>query len=532
MDRRAEEGAARRRGLLVEALVCVALAALAAALYFGFLRAPARPNVILISIDTLRPDHLGCYGYDRPTSPAIDRCAAEGARFTYAHSSTSWTLAAHMSLMTGLPDELHEVVWDRVGLDPERVLLAERFHQAGYVTGGFFGGPYLHAAFGFGRGFDLYENCGQPTVYDAAREGMSAEELALLTMQKEAESHRIRTADTIQAHVDRFLERNSAQPFFLFIHHWDCHYDFNAPREFVDLFAPGYTGSLSMKGFMTNPKIAPGMDARDFEYLVANYDAEIRWVDHQVGRLRQKLEELGIADDTYVIITSDHGEEFFEHGNKGHRWNLHEETLAIPLIIAGPGVRHGLEIDASVRIFDVLPTILDLAGLPPVEEAYGVTLRPLLDGDEDGALRDLPIVAELTYIPKEMGPGGQLAGSDHFFKHTAVGRGRRKLVQIDTRAYDESRPIDFTGKLQADPQQLLFDHTADPRERSDLAAKDPRLLEQMLRYRTRVLDGLRAFLDSLRRTGRPAPIPLPPDVLKQLLENGYLMPGKGEAEGK
>ncbi len=532
MDRPPAARAPQRRGFLVEALVFTALVALAALVYFGFLRAPARPNVILISIDTLRPDHLGCYGYARPTSPAIDRYAAEGARFTYVHSSTSWTLSAHVSLMTGLPDDLHEVVWDRVGLDPQRGMLAERFQQAGYATGGFFGGPYLHPTFGFGRGFDIYENCGEPTVYDANRQNLSAEELTLLTMQKEVESHRIRTADTIQAHVDRFLERNGERPFFLFIHHWDCHYDFNAPREFVDLFAPGYGGSLSMKGFMTNPCIAPGMDARDFEYLLANYDAEIRWVDHHVGLLRRKLEELDLAEDTLLVITSDHGEEFFEHGNKGHRWNLHEESLAIPLIIGGPGVRRGLEIGASARIFDIAPTILDLAGLPPLEEAYGVSLRPLLDASEDAALRDLPIVAELTYIPKEMGPGGLPAGSDHYLKHTAVGRGRRKLIQVDTLAYDESQPIDFTGKLRADPQRLLYDHTADARETRDLAAREPALFDAMLRFRSGVLHGLRAFLDSLPRTGGQAPVPIPSDVLKQLQENGYLLPGREEKEGK
>lgn len=482
------------------------------------------PNVILVSIDTLRPDHLGCYGYEPPTSPHIDRLAADGVRFADVHSTTSWTLPAHMSLLTGLPDALHRVVWDRVQLDPRRTLLAERFREHGYATAGFHGGPYLHRSFGFDRGFDLYEDCGELSSAAGLLPDLDAAAAAKVLARMETESHRIRTADTIQARAEAFLEEHAAEPFFLFLHHWDTHYDFNAPREYVDLFAPHYRGNLSMDGFIRNPEIRADMNPADYRYLLACYDAEIRWVDHHIGRLLDRLEELALLDNTYVVLTSDHGEQFFEHGGKGHRIDLYDEVLRIPLVIRGPGIRKGLVVPSHARLFDVMPTLLELCDLPPVADVFGVSLVPLLEGERPAELLDLPIIAELTDLTPLPDPErpGELLPQDRFVRHVAVGRGGLKLIEATPHAYDPRLPVSFDGEALGEPLRGLFDLKRDPGERQDLLAGDPGAAQRMLELLELVDRGLEARAAGMRWTGGPAAIDLDPEVMRMLAEIGYL----------
>ena len=466
------------------------------------------PNVILISIDSLRPDHLGCYGHAAPTSPNIDALARQGTRFDRAHSSTTWTLPAHLSLLTGLPDSLHGVVWDRVPLDSQRKLLAEQFQAAGYATAGFYGGPYLHESFGFGRGFDRYVNCGAQPMRNIHQPA----EVAL--REFEQESHRVRTADRIEQAAERFLDKQSERPFFLFLHHWDVHYDFNAPDEYVEQFAGDYSGQLSMRDFIRNPEINPEMAPADREYLLACYDAEIRWVDHQIGRLLRKLSELEIEQRTYLVITSDHGEQFFEHGRKGHRLDLYDETLRIPLVVRGPGIQAGNVVQHQARIFDVMPTLLDLTGLPEVPDVYGVSLRPLLEGRDPPGLRRLPIVAELTTVSTE--------GPAEYVRHRAVGRSGKKLIQATRLSYDRSQPIRFSGLALAAPLRGLFDLGVDPGEQRDLSRHAPDLLAELAGFLDRVDQGLDLKRGSLRTGVGPAARQLDPDVDRMLRENGYL----------
>ncbi|MFH0946351.1 MAG: sulfatase [Planctomycetota bacterium] len=472
----------------------------------------------MISIDTLRPDHLGCYGHEAPTSPNIDALARSGTRFARVHSSTTWTLPAHLSLLTGLPDDLHGVVHDVVPLDPHRTLLAERFQQAGYATAGFFGGPYLHGLFGFARGFDSYLDCSGGTL---SREGWPSPDDPGSADEKidriENESHRIRTAERTEQAVEQFLEEHGDEPFFLFIHHWDVHFDFNAPQEFVDLFAPEYQGRLSMREFMKNPDINPSMDEADRQYLLACYDAEIRSVDHQIGKLREKLERIGVLENTYIVITADHGEQFFEHGMKGHRIDLYEETLRIPLIITGPGVRPAQVVERQARIFDIMPTVLSLARLPPVSDAYGVSLHPLLRGEDPPGLSNLPIVAELFLSPEE-DPG-------HYTRHLAVGRSGRKLIQATRHAFVPNEPVRLGVPGVAPPLIRLFDLKLDPGEQRELSLHAPELLEEMQILLARVEDGLATKRASLKRAGQTAVRALDPDVDRMLRENGYVKGG-------
>ena len=353
---------------------CAVAALLAAGLYLTFGRGPARPSVILISIDSLRPDHLGCYGYHRETSPVLDRLAREGTLFETAVSSTSWTLPAHAALFTALPDRVHGCFDDTRWLDRSRFTLAEAFKEAGYKTVGFFAGPFLHPGYGFAQGFDSYHDC---TSYSKKT----------IDMLKRGEvdgdwgglSHKDITNSNVLREVTAWLEKNPGGPSFVFIHLWDVHYDYIPPPPYDTLFDPGYSGPVDGKGVVgVHEKPAP-WGQQDIDHLKALYDGEIRWTDDTLGKLLGAFRRCGALEDTVVAVTADHGEAFYEHGGQGHRYTLYGEEIRIPLVIHyPPSVPAGMRIRPPVHITDIAPTLLDLAGLPPLPHALGRSLKPLI----------------------------------------------------------------------------------------------------------------------------------------------------------
>ena len=333
-----------------------------------------RANVLLISIDTLRPDHLSCYGYNRNTSPRIDQLAAEGVLFENHISSTSWTLPAHAALFTSLPDSVHGCMDTDKRLADNRVTLAERFAAAGYQTAGFFSGPYLHPAFGLGQGFEHYQNC---TSYAAALDSAPVEKWAMDGGMMKSSHHDI-TNPTVYAAVHAWLEQHNEKPFFLFVHMWDVHFDFIPPAPYDKRFDPDYTGTITGENFFFNPRINKDMPKRDLEHLIALYDGEIAWTDEHVGKIVDNLKAKGLLDNTVIAITADHGTEFFEHRNKGHRTTLFDELIRIPLIVRYPaGLPQNTHIDMQTRLIDVGPTLLALAGCPQASDVMGHSLVPL-----------------------------------------------------------------------------------------------------------------------------------------------------------
>lgn len=507
---------------MVEVAVFAVLGGIGALVWFFGFREEIKPNVILISIDTLRADHLGCYGYPQDTTPNLDRLAAEGMRFDRVHSTTSWTLPAHVSLMTGLPNELHDVRHDTIRLDPAREMLAEQFKRAGYKTAGFFGGTYLGEDYGFAQGFDRYENCGAPSAKQLKELGRNPLEAEF---EAESLSHRVITAEKIENKAEAFLRNAGEDPFFLFLHHWDVHYDYRAPSEYVRLFAPNYRGSLDPSAFMANPKIAPDMSAEDLAWVIAHYDAEIRWVDFQIGRLLETLDELGLRENTYVVVTADHGEEFFEHGNKGHRKTLYEESLRIPLIIAGPGINAG-DTRNQARIFDIMPTILDLCGLPAGSECYGVSLAPLTRGKNPDHLRELRTVAELTDIPLVPNDEGTVDAADHYFQLDAVTMGDHKRIEWRRRDFREER---LDGEIQ-DDRTHLFDLSKDPGETKNLANEAPDIAARLRTERGGLVLGMQQFKQFLQSSlsGEARFREFSAEDIELMKQNGYI--GQGDPE--
>jgi arylsulfatase A-like enzyme len=347
-----------------------------------------RPDIVLVSIDSLRPDHLGCYGYPRDTSPTIDRLASEGARFLQAVSTTSWTLPAHAALFTGLYDESHGLLRDGLRLSDEHVTLAEVLRGAGYHTAGFFGGPYLHPVFGLDQGFDTWQSSMTRLPDDASEAEVRAEAIAgRETAQADV------TGPRLLREFRRWLGGLAERPFFLFLHLWDVHYDYIPPSPFSELFDPDYEGSLSGAGFARNPAIHAGMPRRDLEHLIALYDGEIRFTDDVLAEILGELDARDRLARTLVVVTADHGEEFFEHGGKAHRRTLFDEVVRVPLVLRWPDrIAAGQVIEDQVRLVDVMPTLLSLAGVPRPAETQGRDLSPLLAG------RGLPPAAALLSL--------------------------------------------------------------------------------------------------------------------------------------
>jgi arylsulfatase A-like enzyme len=369
-------------GLLLAAVAAVAVCA-------GRAEPVSRPDILLISIDSLRPDHLGCYGYSKPTSPVIDKLAAEGVRCASAVSSTSWTLPAHAAMFTGLVDSTHGLVDNGLRLGDEHRTLAEVLKENGYRTAGFFGGPYLHPTFGLAQGFEHYQSC-MTALPDAA----TGEAIRGLSQSDVDPSHADITGPRTVKEFERWLEMpKDARPTFAFVHLWDVHYDYIPPPQYAKIFDEDYTGKLDLRNFSTNPAIHPNMDPRDFRHMIAMYDGEIRSTDDVVGQLLDALRARGRLENTLVIVTADHGEEFFEHLGKGHQHSLWEELIRVPLVFHWPKqLKPGSVVPDQVRLIDVMPTILTFAGVEKQPLVQGRDIGPLLAGR---ALEPAPALCEL-----------------------------------------------------------------------------------------------------------------------------------------
>lgn len=388
------------RGILLLGLLFVALGP-------GCRRSePRRPNVVLISIDTLRADHLSAYGYRRETSPALDRLARGGVLFERAISPTSWTLPAHLSMLTGLEISAHGIADDRQWnfVDAAGAPLAPRMHgvflpeflrEAGYRTAGFHTWKYLDEQFGFGPGFEVYERLGHtffshPVVskrFDALRAANDVAGLERLRDEHPAlfDPTRKTTPEVLErarSWIEGVRRESPERPFFCFLHLFDVHDPYVPPPPFDTRFDPDYTGPIHGRN-VTSPDspVRGDMDPRDLEHLIALYDGEIAYVDAQLGGFFEWLAAAGLEEDTLVIVTSDHGEEFFEHGHKTHRRQLHRESVHVPWILSWPGrLPAGRRVPDTVGLVDLTPTVLGLVDVAPPPWTNGRDLARVARG--------------------------------------------------------------------------------------------------------------------------------------------------------
>ena len=437
---------------------------------------PDRPlNVLLISIDSLRADHLGCYGYEtahgESTSPRLDELAEQGTLFENCVATTSWTMPSHHALLSGLPDLLHGAIDDSRQASPDRVALPEALAAEGWKTAGFYSGPYLHPAYGFGRGFAEgdYVNCGSQAAFDFAAEDRDEDQVRQLDLDSHQQITSERVSNGALAFLDRHHVQAADQPFFLFLHYFDVHYDYEPPSErYAKRFWPDYSRPplINGQGFIHNPAVHAGMDPAALDGVITYYDGEIRWVDEQIGRVLDRLDALDLSTDTLVVVVSDHGDEFFEHGRKGHRNNLYGESLNVPLLVRLPGfARRGARVQNRVSLVDVAPTILDLAGVEPIAPIshpllrhgmYGRSLRQLLAGRADAPREQLGLLRDTQDDP-ESGRG----------KTWALWTGDHKvLVDVRFVETDAGTGLERRGEvynLRADPgEQEDLEHSRSP----------------------------------------------------------------------
>ncbi len=316
-------------------------------------------NVVLISIDSLRADHLSCYGYRRPTSPAIDALAEEGILFENANSQAPWTLPAHASLLTSRYPRTHQVTSRTRRLAPGTPTLAARLQEQGYSTHAVVSGPFMHSQFGMNQGFDHYDD-----------------ELARL---EHRQSHEVVTSPSIHDKTVRILE-DVRPPFFLFLHYWDVHYDYIPPAPYDTMFSENSRSTMTSHRFISNPAICEDMKPRDLRHLIALYDGEIAWVDAHIGKLVEELRRGGWWDRTLLVLTSDHGDEFFEHGEKGHQHSLYQELIHVPLIVRVPEGPRGMRLRERVQLIDVMPTVLGWLDVPVSSALQGIDVHGWWEG--------------------------------------------------------------------------------------------------------------------------------------------------------
>ena len=404
-----------------------------------------RVNVLLITLETTRADHLSTYGYARDTSPSIDRLAAEGVAFERHSTVSPRTNPSLASLLTSSYPYEHGVRNLLLPLEPDNRTLAEALRAAGYVTGAIQTHPRLISASGLAQGFDTYDD--------------------------DYKAHAL--ADQACARARDWIERSSrgSRPWFYWIHLMDPHWTYDPPVPWRTRYAredPRTTATYEALRARTRT-IGPiifrnDMPPEEVASFVALYDGEIRYTDEAIGRLVSSLEALGVEGKTLVVLTADHGESlgehdyFFEHGDLGSEPEVH-----IPLVMRWPGtIRPGGRVAATVSSVDVGPTVLDLAGLPADPSFRGRSLRPYLEGK--GA-DDRPCFGETDISLHEENSRREVPGVAG--KWRWLRKGRYKLVFIP----HPSRP----------PEWRLYDLGEDPGELVDAGDRLPEVRESLRR---------------------------------------------------
>lgn len=320
------------------------------------------PNLVLITLDTVRADHVSAYGYHRPTTPNLDRWAARGVLFENAIAPSPWTLTTHASIFTGLLPHQHGANW-LVPLDTSVRTLAEILHLNGYETAGFTSNLYYgQAGWGMQQGFEVYRDD------SGSRQHNLAMTMASRGLLQPLYQHLVRydlldrrKAEEVNRDVRRWFYRRSNRPFFLFINYFDAHDPYLTGTAYDTRFGRISRSAIWQVNSIDGVRARGPLPPADQEALIAGYDNCLAYLDQQLDQLLRLLASSPAWEDTIVIITSDHGEAFGEHGRYGHGWTVGREVLRVPLVFVGRGVPAGLRISHLARLRELFPTILELA---------------------------------------------------------------------------------------------------------------------------------------------------------------------------
>lgn len=472
-------------------------------------RAPR--NLILISIDTLRADHLGSYGYPLPTSPRLDRFAERGAVFRNAFSPAGWTVPSHMSAFTGLEPAAHRLFAfpDPGRLGDGYVTLAETLRDKGFETAAFTGGGFMSPHHGFEDGFERFTARG-------------------------------RHFDTKLADVRQWIESVEANAggsdeeprFFAFLHGFDVHRPYRPPeayaRRWAERAVPGAGEgrlvadrlfplledlSVLAKNRGDDPeRIRERPSDEDLALAVSQYDAEIERVDDLLGEFLEWLDAKGLLSETLVVVFSDHGDEFYEHGSLDHVHTLYDELLRVAWFMLGPGVPRETVVRRPVSLVDVMPTVCDLLNVPLAAPVQGRSRVGALDEEPDAPRGDDALYAFGGY-------------SEFPYRMESVRTGKWKLhrwLLSGMKAAGPAagaKPPFYSHQFRRETEDFveLFDVEADPGEKSDVAAENPDVVKTL----EEMLDGRLEESASLAREPGERP-KLTREYIEELKSLGYL----------
>ncbi|MFO0981849.1 MAG: sulfatase [Planctomycetota bacterium] len=442
-----------------------------------------RPSIVLISLDTLRADHVTCYGYRRPTTPFLDQYfTRDGVFFTDAHATAPFTLPSHASIFTGQYPTMHQVTQGDRRLVAEHPHLADLLRQNGYVTSAFTGGGFVGYEYGFRRGFDRY----------SIADPLLAEDDPLRQrwphMNDRAYNDRVFRDYKVQRALG-FIRDHKDAPFFLFFHSYVVH-NYVPPAVFKTAFPSaalfrdedGSPGSaITLHKIDLDPQRRAALAPAQMEAIVDANDASILAADDAVRQIVSTLRSEGLLDHTIVVVLSDHGEEFREHGGLLHGRTLYEETLHVPLLLSFPGLRERGAIRGLVSHVDLAPTLLELAGLPSDPRMQGRSMLPLLRGS---TINDQVFAA---------------LDADEYGEKYAIRSDRYKLIQTPSLA-----KVPRELRYRTPQPEELYDLGGDPGEQRNLDRIEPEVhaaftskLEEF-RRRTGKLDNTFSPSDSAR----------------------------------
>ncbi|MDP3939318.1 MAG: sulfatase [Deltaproteobacteria bacterium] len=501
--------------------------------------APAgAPNVLLIVIDTVRADHLDAYGYSRQTAPTLARLAGEGAFFERAIAPGTWTIPTHASMFTGLYPSAHGAHHEGNLLALENTTLAEVLHENGYRTVGFNSNPFMTDSNGFTQGFERME----PSWL-------------MMTAPMQFLAYRIATragllfedhgAREVTARFTKWVgeEWDGEKPFFVFLNYIESHFPYQVlPPDYRDRFVPEGTSEDAMReasdaaigGQLFGDKVAEDQIAlvRDL------YDGGIVYEDGLIARVIEALKARGVLDNTAVILVSDHGELFGEHGLYGHEMSLSEQLIHVPLVVRYPGrVPAGLRIAAPVTTVSVFATALDLAGVPEPERVHARSLGPIFDvarktaggvglrsgpaGDTTtGAAAPAGGMRVMTTPPSSRSP---IFSEQHRFEGIIPGtykpQGPFDQMEVRYRALEEDG-----WKLIVDEKgnRWLFRPALDPGEETNLADKHPDVVARLARSQEQIVKGLGLGAIDAEKLGPGGDVELDPAAHDALKALGYV----------
>lgn len=334
-------------------------------------------NVIVVAYDAVQAAHVSGLGYERQTTPTLDKLASGGFSFTNAFDAASWTVPSYMSVFTGLYPTEHKavnkftvfnkdqkVIANLEKLSPNVETLAQVFKANGYITGGFTGDAGVHSQFGYGKGFDIYKN-----------------------------NETFGSIATSSAEAISWLKENKDKKFFMFLHGYDAHGQFKVADNYKGIFAnPAYKGPYKgtpqEQSALREKGIADGkltMTQADIDFWRAWYDSKIRDEDDRFADFMTQLNQMDLTKKTIIIAISDHGTEVMEHSRFDHGHTLYDELVHVPMIFSIPGLKGGAKIDGQVSLMDIAPTLINILGLK-VDKQYnsqirGVSLLPYIKGE-------------------------------------------------------------------------------------------------------------------------------------------------------